>query len=93
MISGMPRFCPGRSVKILADRVVKILTHPFTFKFLAVLLRLGCEVRSGKGSETTVYRFGGKKYRLGQNSKVGTVLVKEVLKRLGISHQEWFAAV
>ena len=63
-------------------------------RLLNVLERkLGCEVQRGKGDETTVFRSGGKKYRLGQRKEVHAVLLKRVLKRLEIPRTEWWQAV
>lgn len=58
--------------------------------------RLGCEVRQGKGSEVVVHRAGGKIARLGRhtrNREIPTVLLRGVLERLGVSFQEWRAAL
>ena len=58
--------------------------------------RLGCEVRQGKGSEVVVHRPGGKIARLGRhtrNREIPTVLLRGVLERLGVSFQEWLAAL
>ncbi len=58
--------------------------------------RLGCEVKPGKGSEVTVYRPGGVKFVLGhhhRNRHVPSHLVRLLLKRVGISVEEWLRAV
>ena len=58
--------------------------------------RFGCEIRPGKGSEVTVYRAGGRIFTLGRhrrNDEVSSLIVKLLLKRLGISPQEWLKAV
>jgi HicA toxin of bacterial toxin-antitoxin, len=62
--------------------------------FLADCFR--CDVRQGKGSEVTVYRPGGRTFTLGHhgtNDEVSTVMVKRLLKRLGIDVEEWLQAV
>jgi hypothetical protein len=63
-------------------------------KRLLVLLQdhLGCEVRQGKGSEIVVYREGGHHFRLGhhkRNPYVSVVLIKNLLRRIGISFDKW----
>jgi hypothetical protein len=58
--------------------------------------RLNCEVRQGKGSEVTVYRPGGRIFVLGRharNDEVHSVLVKQLLHRVGIGQGEWLRAV
>jgi hypothetical protein len=62
-------------------------------KILRVLEKLGCEVRGGKGSETTVYYPGRNIYRLGHRREVPSAMANSVLKRLGISTQQWLSAV
>jgi hypothetical protein len=57
---------------------------------------LNCEVRQGKGSEVTVYRPGGRIFVLGRharNDEVHSVLVKQLLHRVGIGQGEWLRAV
>jgi hypothetical protein len=54
-----------------------------------------CEIERGKGSEYTVYRSGGKKFVLAAHKadySVALVIVKQLLKRVGISAVEWVAA-
>ncbi len=66
-----------------------------------VLLRwlekhFSCEVKAGKGSEITVYREGGKKGIVrghGQSETVHVITLKNLLKKLGISTQEWMRTV
>jgi len=58
--------------------------------------KLGCEVKSGKGSEITVFRPGGRKFVIGhhkRNDTVHSVVVQNMLKRLKIGPQEWLTAV
>lgn len=58
--------------------------------------KLGVEAMQGKGSERTFYRQGGKKVAIGhhkRNDCVPSPLVKEILKRLGVSVQEFWDAV
>jgi hypothetical protein len=58
--------------------------------------RFGCEVRQGKGSEVTVYRPGGRIFTLGHhrsNDEISSVVVKRLLKQLGIDPEEWLRAV
>ncbi len=58
--------------------------------------KLGCEVKSGKGSEITVFRPGGRKFVIGhhkRNDTVHSIVVKNMLNRLNIGPQEWFTAV
>lgn len=65
-------------------------------RFLAVLERLGCEVRQGKGSEVVAYRHGGKIARIGRhtrNREVPSTLVQRVLHQVGVTLGEWVAAL
>lgn len=58
--------------------------------------RLGCEVRSGKGSEIVIWRPGGHHFRLGhhkRNAAVPVPVIKSLLEHVGISFGEWLAAV
>lgn len=55
--------------------------------------RFGCEVGSGKGSEVTVYRPGGRKFTLGhhtRNTHVPAHVVRALLKAVGITVTEWW---
>jgi len=62
--------------------------------FLHVLQhRLDCEVRPGKGDETTIYRQGGKIFRIGRPEQIHPVIVKRALRRLNISIPEWLKAL
>ena len=58
--------------------------------------KLNCEIRSGKGSEITVYRSGGRKFILGQhksNPEVRWTTLRRLLGRVGITPREWGSAV
>lgn len=58
--------------------------------------RFGCEVQSGKGSEITAFRPGGRKCILrchGQNESVHVIQLRRLLNALGISTAEWLEAV
>jgi hypothetical protein len=62
--------------------------------FLHVLQhRLGCEVRAGKGDETTIYRQGGRIFCIGRPAQIHPLVVKQALRRLNISIPEWLKAV
>lgn len=53
----------------------------------------GCEVASGKGSEVTVYRPGGRKFTLGhhtRNTHVPAHVVRALIKAVGIPVTEWW---
>lgn len=55
--------------------------------------RFGCEVASGKGSEVTVYRPGGRKFTLGhhtRNTHVPAHIVRALIKAVGIPVTEWW---
>jgi hypothetical protein len=60
-----------------------------TKQFLKILKRLGCEVHPGKGDEISLYRHGGKKFRHGGHKETHATDVVIILKRLGISDQEF----
>lgn len=58
--------------------------------------KLGCEVRPGKGSEICVYREGGHIFKLGHhksNDYVGAGWIRRLLRRVGITMQEWAEAL
>ena len=58
--------------------------------------RLECEVRQGKGSEIVVFRSGGHHFRLGhhkRNSYVPTTVIKNLLKHVGITFEQWLDAI
>ena len=62
--------------------------------FLRILEHnLGCEVRPGKGDETTIFRPGGKIFCIGRPGPIYPVVVKRALHRLNISTLEWLRAV
>lgn len=64
--------------------------------FFKILKELGCEICSGKGSEITVYRKGGKKFCIGHHGtkrEIPSCVIYSTLKRLNIPTQEWFAAM
>ncbi len=74
-----------------AHRLIRHLRLP---KFLHTLqTKLGCEVRSGKGDETTIFRLGGKIFCIGRPPRVYSVIVKRALRQLNISVDEWLTAV
>ena len=65
-------------------------------RLLATLRTLGCEVRSGKGSEITIYRAGGHVFTLGhhrRNAHVGWAQIRRLLKRVEIPVEEWLDTV
>ncbi len=58
--------------------------------------RFSCDVSPGKGSEITVYRFGGRKFTLGhhaRNTHVPAHVVRALLKAVGISVGEWWTVL
>jgi hypothetical protein len=65
--------------------------------FLGLLTRsFGCQYKHSKGSEITVFRPGHKQFTLpshGKNPEISTDVVKQLLKRLGISAMEWLRVV
>jgi hypothetical protein len=82
---GQPTIRPGRIRPLRLKRFLKLLKDNFE-----------CIVERGKGSEITVYRRGGRKAVLNGhklNPSVSTITVKKVLRRVGIGHGEWLAAV
>lgn len=67
-----------------------------TTQLLAVLQRLGCEVRPGKGSEISIYRPGARIWTLAhhkRNERVGWAHIRQILKRLDIAPEAWAAAI
>lgn len=65
--------------------------------FLVLLERkFGCEVKSGKGSEVTLYRSGGRKVVVGRhkrNRELHSSFVTLIIRRLGIRPSEWLQVV
>ena len=63
-------------------------------KLLLILAnRFGCEVRTGKGDETVVFRPGGRIFRFGRPKQIQPELMKQVLQRLGIPLRDWLSMV
>lgn len=65
-------------------------------RFLAVIGRLDCDVRQGKGSEVVVHRRGGKHAIIGRhtrNREVPPALAHRVLHQLGVSRGDWLRAL
>ena len=57
--------------------------------------RFQCEVRSGRGSETTVWRAGGRKFTLPghkRNEHIHPRTVRALLKAVGVPVEEFCAA-
>ena len=74
--------------------IIKKLRSQQFFNLLENKLR--CEVQSGKGSEITMYRKGGRKFRLGhhkRNQYVSSIVIKNILNRLSITPEEWQTAI
>jgi hypothetical protein len=79
---GGPR--PGRLRPLRSGRLLLVLERDF-----------GCEVKQGKGSEMTLYREGGRKFRLGHHGRsfeVRPLLLRRLLGRLGIAPADWLRA-
>jgi hypothetical protein len=72
---------PGRLRPLRPQTMLRCLEREF-----------GCEVRNGKGSETTIYRSGAKKYRLGHPKQVQPEQLKRILRNLDIPKRAWWAA-
>lgn len=63
-------------------------------KLLSILAgHFGCEVRPGKGDETTVFRSEGRIFCFGRPKQVQPELLKQVLKRLRIPARDWLNVV
>ena len=65
-------------------------------RLFRILERLGCEVKYGKGSEVTIFRRGGRKYRVGHhkaNDYVSPFVIKYILDRVSVSQKEWLQAI
>ena len=61
-------------------------------KLFLLLESLGCEIRGGKGSEITIYKYGGKHYTMGHHKKDEDVYpptIINILKTLRISIQDF----
>ena len=75
-------------------RVGRLIRPLRPSRFLHILKsKLGCDVRTGKGDETTVYRPGGKIYCMGRPPEIRPEHVKRALRHLNISTIEWLRAV
>ena len=71
----------GRLRPLRPDTMLRFLRREF-----------GCQVCRGKGSETTIFRPGGKKFRLGHPKQVQPEHLKRILRRLGIPIGRWLSA-
>ena len=74
-------------------RVPKVRAHTL---LLLMERHFGCEVKSSKGSEVTVYRPGGKKFTLGGKHRsryMPSVVIGQMLRWLGIPASEFVAVV
>ena len=79
---GGPRL--GRLRPLRSGRLLALLDREF-----------GCQVERGKGSEVTLYRHGGRKFRLGHHRRsveVHPLLLRRLLGRLGIAPADWLRA-
>ncbi|PRM98009.1 hypothetical protein CJ667_04180, partial [Aliarcobacter cryaerophilus] len=67
----------------------------FTIKqsrLLIILKSIGCEIREGKGSEISIYKFGGKHYTMGHHKKdeyIYPPTIINILKTLNISPKDF----
>lgn len=65
--------------------------------FFKLLARCGVSIEQGKGSEIKLLRAGWHPFRLGNhygnNPTIPSFLAMNILKRLGISHDEWLDSV
>ena len=71
----------GRLRPLRPDTMLRFLERKF-----------GCQVQRGKGSEITIFRPGGKKFRLGHPKQVQPEHLKRILRRLGIPIGRWLSA-
>ena len=77
----------------LTGRIVRSLRFN---TLVRVLESLGCEISQGKGSEVKVFREGGKIFSLPhhkRNSHYQPFLIRRLLRRLGISLEQWAEAL
>ncbi|WP_028763590.1 hypothetical protein [Shewanella colwelliana] len=75
-----------------AARPVPSVTMSYFFNFMKKAFE--CQVENGKGSEMKIWRKGTKIYTLGrhkQDQQIPSFLIKKILKRLGISQNEWLS--
>ncbi len=57
---------------------------------------IGCEIRGGKGSEITIYKFGGKHYTMGHHKRdeyVYSPTIINILKTLNISLEDFALSI
>ncbi|MGI2110657.1 hypothetical protein ACRN9C_14800 [Shewanella frigidimarina] len=74
------------------NRHVPSVTMSYFFNFMKKAF--DCQVESGKGSEMKIWRKGTKIFTLGrhkQDQQIPSFLIKKILKRLGISQNEWLS--
>jgi hypothetical protein len=70
------------------------IRHLRVAKFLRVLERhFGCEVHSGKGDETVIFRQGGRHFRIGRPGQIHQPIVTRALRHLNIPLSEWLQVV
>ena len=77
----------------LTGRIVRSLRFNTLVRALELL---GCEISQGKGSEVKVFREGGKIFSLPhhkRNDHYQPFLIRRLLRRLGISLEEWAGAL
>jgi hypothetical protein len=58
--------------------------------------KFGCSIASGKGSELKIWREDSRIYTIGRHKKepkMHSFLIRKILKRLGISENDWLAAL
>lgn len=75
--------------KARSDNIPSMMMSSF---FTFMQKEFNCNVDNGKGSEMKIWRSGSKIYTLGrhkQDQKIPSLLVKKILKRLGITAEEW----
>jgi len=62
----------------------------------SILARCGVQIEHGKGSEMKLIRKGSRPFLLGShygpNPRIPTILAVNILRRLGISEDEWLVA-
>ncbi|NRB38349.1 MAG: hypothetical protein HRU20_07750 [Pseudomonadales bacterium] len=65
-------------------------------RLFVLLESLGCEVRSGKGSEITIYKYGGKHYTMGHHKRdeyVHPPTIINILKTLNICPRDFILSI
>ncbi len=82
------------------DKIPRVASVSLSPRLRQLLVRLernfDCRVRSGKGSELSIYRPGGRIFTLGRhkrNDRIRWPHLRQLLRALGIAEEDWVRSV